>query len=110
MSMRALDDLALRLAIERSARQPRCDLTIQQLPAAGTLTGAELVPVFQNGQTYAVSLLTIGVITGTGSPNGVVSALGGTLFLRRDGGVGTRVYVNQGVSALSTSWLPIASV
>jgi hypothetical protein len=45
------------------------------------------------------------VLTGTGSPNTVVTALQGSLFLRTDGGVGSTVYYNtNGI----TAWTAVA--
>lgn len=41
------------------------------------------------------------IITGTGSPSGVVSAGQGTLYLRSDGGAGTTLYVKETGSGTS---------
>ena len=109
-----LDRLAYGCALRLQAAQPRNDLNISQLPQAGALNGTELVPVYQNGSTVQEQITTLfdgfGIIVGTGSPNGSIVANGGTLFLRTDGSVGNRVYVNQGSGAQSSSWLAISGV
>lgn len=43
-------------------------------------------------------------LTGTGSPEGVVTAAKGTLFLRTDGGAGTTLYVKES-GAGNTGWV-----
>jgi hypothetical protein len=44
------------------------------------------------------------VLTGTGSPQGVVTAPVGTLYTRKDGGAGTTLYVKETGSG-STGWV-----
>jgi len=46
----------------------------------------------------------VGVLTGTGSPEGVVYANIGTLYARLDGGVNTTLYVKQANNAAPTGW------
>lgn len=41
---------------------------------------------------------------GTGSPEGVIAANVGALFLRKDGGAGTTLYVKQ-TGAGNTGWV-----
>lgn len=50
----------------------------------------------------------VGLMSGTGSPNGVVTAPVGMLFLRTDGGAGTTLYVKE-VGAGNTGWNPAGS-
>jgi hypothetical protein len=58
-------------------------LTITQLPAAGALTGGEIVPIVQNGQTVRTTSAAIGaaggvtsVATGTGLTGGPITTTG----------------------------------
>lgn len=53
-------------------------VTIPQLPAAGALTGSELVPVVQNGQTVQT---TTGAISGAGALNYPFLTVGSTVGL-----------------------------
>jgi hypothetical protein len=46
------------------------------------------------------------ILTGSGSPSGVVSAPSGSLYLRNDGAGGSHIYVGQG----GTAWTAIATV
>lgn len=48
------------------------------------------------------------VIQGSGSPEGVVSAVQGSIFMRSDGGVGTSVYIKESGSG-NTGWTGINS-
>lgn len=48
------------------------------------------------------------VIQGSGSPEGVVSAVQGSIFMRSDGGVGTSVYIKESGSG-NTGWTAINS-
>lgn len=41
---------------------------------------------------------------GEGSPNGVVVADRGVMYLRTDGGVGTTLYVKEAGDGLATGW------
>lgn len=62
---------------------------------------------FTNVQTLINGLLTT-TQTGTGSPEGVVTAKQGTVFLRSDGGAGTTLYVKEsgGVTTpTNTGWV-----
>jgi len=58
-SLLALDDAALACARDLAARGPRCDFTIQQLPALALPVPGDLLPVYHNGQTYQVTLATL---------------------------------------------------
>jgi hypothetical protein len=44
------------------------------------------------------------IITGTGSPAGVVVANRGTIFLRTDGGAGTTLYVKESNDGNFNGW------
>jgi hypothetical protein len=44
------------------------------------------------------------ILNGTGSPNGVITAPIGSLYLRRDGGVSTSLYVNE--TGTNLGWVP----
>ena len=45
------------------------------------------------------------IYSGTGSPNGVVTANVGSLFLRQDGGSSTTLYVKESGTATNTGWV-----
>lgn len=47
--------VAYEAALALQAAQPRCDWTVNQLPALGVLTPGVEVPVYYNGQTYMAS-------------------------------------------------------
>jgi hypothetical protein len=65
--------------------------------------GTGLILDYQHGmRLYGES--GAGIISGTGTPEGVVSAGVGTLFLRRDGGAGTTLYVKQSGTG-NTGWV-----
>jgi hypothetical protein len=51
-----------------------------------------------------LALLT-GVLTGLGSPEGVVTANIGAIYRRRDGGTSTTLYVKESGDGLSTGWV-----
>lgn len=56
------------------------------------------------GSDTARRLRQVGVFSGTGSPNGVISAPVGTLYRRLDGGAATSLYVKEsGVG--NTGWV-----
>jgi hypothetical protein len=42
---------------------------------------------------------------GTGSPEGVVTAVVGSIYRRRDGGAGTSVYFKESGSGTNTGWV-----
>ena len=44
------------------------------------------------------------LLSGNGSPEGVVIADIGTLYLRKDGGAGTVLYVKESGNGLDTGW------
>jgi hypothetical protein len=56
--------------------------------------------------SYGIGLSGPSVLGGTGDPNGVVTAVAGSIFMRSDGGVGGHIYVGQG----GTVWTAIAGV
>ena len=47
----------------------------------------------------------LSIETGNGTPEGVVSANVGTLFLRLDGGASTTLYVKESDDGRSTGWV-----
>jgi hypothetical protein len=47
----------------------------------------------------------LGISRGTGSPEGVVTALVGSLYLRTDGGAATTLYVKESSPTPSTGWV-----
>ena len=86
-------------------------VTITQLPAAGALTGAESVPIVQNGQTVQT---TTSAIAGAGALNYPFLTVGSTVGLTQarqiaagtglsltDGGAGATLQVNLTGAALS---------
>jgi hypothetical protein len=50
------------------------------------------------------------ILQNAGTPEGNVTAPVGALYLRRDGGIGTTLYVKQSGAATATGWLPVANV
>lgn len=58
----ALDRFFIRQAHDLAASQPRCDLTISQLPTLSATSPTDIIPIFHNGQTYGlpISLLPAG--------------------------------------------------
>lgn len=56
-----------------------------------------------NDEDSEIGLWTVGIKQGTGSPEGVVTAEVGTIYLRRDGGAGTTFYVKESGSG-NTGW------
>ena len=46
----------------------------------------------------------LGVYVGNGSPEGVLAARVGSLYLRKDGGLGATLYVKELGSATSSGW------
>jgi hypothetical protein len=57
----ALDRAALAAAKRLGAAQPRADVTIPQLPLLTAPASTDLLPIFHNGQTYAIEY---GQVTG----------------------------------------------
>jgi hypothetical protein len=53
----------------------------------------------------AINELTAAFLTGTGTPQGVVPAPVGTLFLRTDGGAGTTLYIKESGGSGNTGWV-----
>ena len=49
----SLDAFFIERAHARAAMQPRCDATINQLPVLGVVPPTALVPIWNNGETYA---------------------------------------------------------
>ena len=47
----------------------------------------------------------LGISRGTGSPEGVVTALVGSLYIRTDGGAATTLYVKESSPTPSTGWV-----
>jgi hypothetical protein len=72
------------------------------LTGTGAAQGAGQA-VFQNGLYLGA---TTKILTGTSSPEGVVTATVGWVFLRTDGGAGTSVYVKESGSG-NTGWVAL---
>jgi hypothetical protein len=73
--------------------------SFQAINAAGGIITGQILSV--NG--------TCTITAGSGAPTG--NAPNGSLYLRYDGGTGTRLYVNtSGASTSGTTWTPIAGV
>ena len=89
------------------------NVQIPNLPQAIAVSGAELIEAVQGGASVKVSLNQIagvrsdasGVIwtSGSGSPEGVLSAPIGSIYTRTDGSTGTTLYVKES-GAGSTGW------
>lgn len=60
--------------------------------------GADQIRFGPNGLTD------IGIIAGTGSPEGAITAPVGSLYLRRDGGAGTSIYIKE-TGSENTGWV-----
>ena len=60
-----------------------------------------------NSQTYIKGWLNVDgatIFSGLGTPEGVVTAYLGSIYLRRDGGAGTTLYVKQTGNGTNTGW------
>lgn len=60
--------------------------------------------IWLNQIAITVNILSNRVRSGTGSPEGIVTAGPGTLYLRSDGGAGTCLYVKESARTLNTGW------
>lgn len=65
--------------------------------------GVRIVPPVIVGSTNASPQL----LSGTGSPSGVVTAPSGSIYMQKDGTAGSRVFINQNAG---TTWIAIALV
>ena len=65
-----------------------------------TATGLGNTPDHDTGITAPIPLL-----SGAGSPAGVITADIGTLYLRTDGGAGTTLYVKESGSGTNAGWV-----
>lgn len=63
-----------------------------------------LTAYLANGAVYLNTAATLGVRSGTNSPEGVVPAVVGALYLRTDGGAGTTLYVKESGTG-NTGWV-----
>lgn len=99
-------------------------LGIDSFPRKTALTGTELFKTYRNEvngynseftaetlKKYVLttpiwlnSAQTVGIFTGTGSPEGVVTASVGSTYHRTDGGAGTSFYIKESGSG-STGWV-----
>lgn len=84
--------------------------SIAPVPRQNAVTGANgwlAQPWFDwlNSMRDGLLGLLTGVLIGTGSPESVVTAETGTVFIRRDGGAGTSFYVHEGASGTNTGWV-----
>lgn len=78
---------------------------IDGLPAASTPPASgDLVWLEQSGLPKKVSILQLGVLIGSGTPESNVTAPVSTLFLRTDGGAGTTLYVKESGTG-DTGWV-----
>lgn len=73
-----------------------------QTTVSGTLTNVLYVDGIKKGVVFDQT--GCGIYTGSGSPEGVVTAAIGSLFLRSDGGAGTSHYVKESGSG-NTGWV-----
>jgi len=85
------------------------------MTAAGTITGAELVPLsvpqatspltYLQRQKALTSILNdLGIYRGSGSPESAVTAPVGSIYLRTNGGANTTLYVKESGSG-NTGWV-----
>jgi len=82
-------------------------LSLKELPSH---VDRELRRIAQSTEDYVESngVLLGGIariVTGTGSPESVVTARVGSLYLRQDGGAGTTLYVKESGTS-NTGWVP----
>lgn len=79
------------------------------LATSGTFIASDSTIFGTMWATVALEVGSVGnvLLAGTGDPNGAVTANNASLFMRFDGGTGTRIYVNQGGG---TTWGAIAGV
>jgi hypothetical protein len=62
-------------------------------------------PEIADMQTAMNSILGVLLFTGTGSPNAVVTASPGSLYLNLSGGAGTTLYVKESGVGTNTGWV-----
>jgi hypothetical protein len=79
------------------------DTDISEYTVKQTVTGTQL-KTDQNGDLYLNAAKTVGVITGTGSPESSVTASVGALYIRTDGGTSTTLYVKESGTG-NTGWV-----
>ncbi len=60
--------------------------------------------VVRDGVIYFAGVMGPNLRTGAGTPEGVIAAPVGSMFLRTDGGVGTTLYVKQSGGTGNTGW------
>lgn len=72
-----------------------------RFPAAAQFTATGTSPALHIGQNVNDPK----IFTGTGSPETVVTAGLGSLYLRRDGATGTSFYVKEAGAGLATGWV-----
>jgi hypothetical protein len=88
-----------------SATRMRVNSTGEVWIASGTDQGAYNLQV--TGDSYLSGTLNLGTVlirTGTGSPESVVTAVVGSMFLRTDGGAGTTLYIKESGTG-NTGWV-----
>jgi hypothetical protein len=81
----------------------KSDTDVSEYTVKQTVTGTQ-IKTDQNGDLYLNAAKTVGVITGTGSPESSVTASVGALYIRTDGGTSTTLYVKESGSG-NTGWV-----
>lgn len=66
---------------------------------------ANLFTAVQTFLASGIVLGTVRVLSGTGSPEGVLPANVGALYLRSDGGTSTVLYIKETGASTSTGWV-----
>lgn len=68
-----------------------------------SVTTGICLKILQQGSGFAITINGIAMTTGSGSPENVLSAPVGSIYLRTDGGAGTTLYVKQSGTG-NTGW------
>jgi hypothetical protein len=90
------------------------NVVVQTITSAGATTFSGNVGIAGNlvAATSTIGVIQLGggstIYGGTGIPS--FSAPGGSIFLRYDGAINARLYVNQASSTSNTSWIPVNGV
>jgi hypothetical protein len=73
-----------------------------------TLAGVDLMKVDTNGRVVQIDGVSATIAAGTGSPETVVTAPVGSVYMRTDGVAGTILYLKE-TGAAATGWVPVTS-